>query len=213
MKTDRQFSAAQLDALLEVCNIGSGHAATVLSKMSDSPIMISTPELYATRLSEVGEQSRDGDEPLVATAAQILGDLAGHIVFVITESRASLLCEMLLQGQPGSHSIHDDAAQSCLKELGNILASSFMNALAGFLGMVLFPSVPTLTIDPPTALAEGLGLGAGSHLALYIRTSFRVVSGFDGDDTDQKAEDLSGVILFLPTEASLEGIFTAINVC
>ena len=212
MKTVPELTEAQLDALLEVANIGSGHAATVLSKMSDSPIMISTSELVVTRLTDVAERLRESEEPLVGTAAQILGDLAGHIVFVISQSRASQLCDMILHTEPGTSSIQNELEQSTLKELGNILGSGFMNALANFMGMVLFPSVPSLTIDPPNTLAAGLGLGTESEFALYIRTRFQYHRKPADDQVRTEPDEMAGIFLFLPTGKSLEDIFTAIKV-
>ena len=212
MNSVPELTAVQHDALLEVTSIGSGHAATVLSKMSDTAIMISTAELVVTRLSDVADRLRESEEPLVATAAQIRGDLAGHIVFVIPQSRAAQLCDILLHAPPGSTSIHNELEQSTLKELGNILGSSFMNALAELMGVVLIPSVPTLTIDPPAALAGGLGLGGESELALYIRTRFHFHQPHTGGGARREGDELAGILLFLPTGKSLKDIFTAIKV-
>ena len=52
----RSLKALQLDALREVANIGAGHAATALSQMINSPIMISVPTINVTRLEEVPPQ-------------------------------------------------------------------------------------------------------------------------------------------------------------
>ena len=51
----RTLKALQLDALREVANIGAGHAATALSQMTDSTIMISVPEVNVRPLEEVAE--------------------------------------------------------------------------------------------------------------------------------------------------------------
>ena len=46
----------QLDALREVASIGAGHAATALSQMTASRIMISVPRLQIARLEETSRR-------------------------------------------------------------------------------------------------------------------------------------------------------------
>jgi chemotaxis protein CheC len=54
----RSLKALQLDALREVANIGAGHAATALSQMINSTIMISVPTINVSRLEEVPPRAR-----------------------------------------------------------------------------------------------------------------------------------------------------------
>ena len=53
MEDIRTLKPNQLDALREVANIGAGHAATALSQMVGSTIMISVPRINVTRLEDV----------------------------------------------------------------------------------------------------------------------------------------------------------------
>ena len=69
----RTLKALQLDALREVANIGAGHAATALSQMINSTIMISVPTINVSRLEEVPPQVSAPEEP-VAAVLHRLGD-------------------------------------------------------------------------------------------------------------------------------------------
>ena len=56
----RALTAVQRDALREVANIGAGHAATALSQMTGSPIMISVPLVHVAPLEAVSLRGTAG---------------------------------------------------------------------------------------------------------------------------------------------------------
>ena len=77
----RSLKALQLDALREVANIGAGHAATALSQMINSTIMISVPTINVSRLEEVPPQISGPEEPVAAVLMHMLGDLTGRTAY------------------------------------------------------------------------------------------------------------------------------------
>ena len=81
----------QLDALREVANIGAGHAATALSQMTGSTIMISVPTINIASLEDVPTQISEPEEPIAAVLMHMLGDLTGRtlLVFHVPITRAS----------------------------------------------------------------------------------------------------------------------------
>src|SRR5215217_6683187 len=148
----RSLKALQLDALREVANIGAGHAATALSQMINSTIMISVPTINVSRLEEVPPQISAPEEPVAAVLLHMLGDLTGRTLLVFPCVAARRLAEMLMQREASGSSDLDELDRSAVMEVGNILSSAYMNALAEFLGMMLLPSPPTLTIDTSAAV-------------------------------------------------------------
>ena len=142
--TIEPLSAFELDALREVANIGSGHAATVLSKLTGHSIMIDVPDVRLLSRAAVADTLARPGEPVVVLAMRMLGDLTGDTFFVLQEKNAALLCDLLLGRSPGSGGAHDEAERSSLQEAGNILAAGFLNALSAYLRMCLMPSVPTV---------------------------------------------------------------------
>nr|MDQ3388854.1 chemotaxis protein CheC [Gemmatimonadota bacterium] len=62
----RELHPTQLDALREVANIGAGHAATALSQLTRSRIMIQVPKLEVTRLEDVPQLLASSDEVVAA---------------------------------------------------------------------------------------------------------------------------------------------------
>jgi chemotaxis protein CheC len=201
----RSLKALQLDALREVANIGAGHAATALSQMINSTIMISVPTINISRLEEVPPQVSAPEEPVAAVLMHMLGDLTGRTLLVFPKPTAVRLAELMLRRPIGSSDDLGDMEQSAIKEAGNILSSAYMNALSDFMGMMLLPSPPSLAVDMSNAVLTTAYLQFGSDRD-YV---FCVESEFYMTDS---AERLRGFFLLLPDPASLQAILRAVRV-
>jgi chemotaxis protein CheC len=201
----RSLKALQLDALREVANIGAGHAATALSQMINSTIMISVPTINVSRLEEVPPQVSAPEEPVAAVLMHMLGDLTGRTLLVFPKPTAVRLAELMLRRPTGSSNDLGDMEQSAIKEAGNILSSAYMNALSDFMGMMLLPSPPSLAVDMSNAVLTTAYLQFGSDRD-YV---FCVESEFYMTDS---AERLRGFFLLLPDPASLQAILRAVRV-
>jgi chemotaxis protein CheC len=201
----RTLKALQLDALREVANIGAGHAATALSQMINSTIMISVPTINVSRLEEVPPQVSAPEEPVAAVLMHMLGDLTGRTLLVFPKPTAIRLAELMLKRPHGSSADLGDMEQSAIKEAGNILSSAYMNALSDFMGMMLLPSPPSLAVDMSTAVLTTAYLQFGSDRD-YV---FCVESEFYMTDVNER---LRGFFLLLPDPASLQAILRAVRV-
>jgi chemotaxis protein CheC len=201
----RTLKALQLDALREVANIGAGHAATALSQMINSTIMISVPTINVSRLEEVPPQVSAPEEPVAAVLMHMLGDLTGRTLLVFPKPPAVRLAELMLKRPHGSSADLGEMEQSAIKEAGNILSSAYMNALSDFMGMMLLPSPPSLAIDMSTAVLTTAYLQFGTDRD-YV---FCVESEFYMTDVEER---LRGFFLLLPDPASLQAILRAVRV-
>ena len=205
MMVMQELSPLQADVLREVTNVGAGHAATALAQLAGVRISIDVPRIWAAPLEEIVAHTAQSDEQVVIVSMRVLGDIAGQIMFVMrTESAAGLL-DILLSRPPGTASISSEMERSGLQETGNILASSFLNALARWLGKILLPSVPTVVIDQRDAVAKLVYQGDGSAV-LAAETMFAL--GQDGGPNRR----LQGVLVFLLEGSSLEALLSALRV-
>jgi chemotaxis protein CheC len=200
----RELQELQLDALREVANIGAGHAATALSQLTNSRIMVEVPRLQIARVEEVPELVGTGDEVVAAVLMHMLGDLSGRTLLILPWSTALGLAEILLNRPRGTLTELDTMGQSAVKEAGNILSAAYMNALSDFMGMMLLPSVPHLVVDYCAAVLSTVysDMVADTDHALSIETRF-TMSG---------TAVVSGHFLLLPGEGSLESILRTIRV-
>jgi chemotaxis protein CheC len=194
----------QLDALRETANIGAGHAATALSQMTGSTIMITVPAISIAGVHELQAQFDPNEEPVAAVFMHMLGDLTGRTLLVFPRPTVLRLAEMMLRRPVGSSVAFSELETSAIKETGNILSGAYMNALSDFLGMLLLPSPPTLVIDMSSAVLESaFGVPQdGADAVLCVESEFLLT------EMDQT---LRGFFLLLPDPASLQVMLRALR--
>jgi len=134
------FTELQQSALREVANIGSGHAATALSQLLDRPVEIGYSDALLTVLGEAIDRigAPMGRSALVGTPIQ--GD-GGTVLLVFPDDTGEELCRLL------GTTLEDEMGRTALQEVGNILATSYLNAIVQATGIPLEPAPPTIEID------------------------------------------------------------------
>jgi chemotaxis protein CheC len=204
MNDIKDLKAVQLDALREVANIGAGHAATALSQMTGSTIMISVPTINISSLEDVPTQISEPEEPIAAVLMHMLGDLTGRTLLVFPRPTAMRLAELMLRRPAGSSRDMGALEQSAIKEAGNILSGAYMNALSEFMGLMLLPSPPSLAIDMSSAILSTafLQFGTDRDHVFYVESQFFL---------QEQQEHLRGFFLLLPDLASLQAILRAVR--
>jgi chemotaxis protein CheC len=204
MNDIKALKDVQLDALREVANIGAGHAATALSQMTGSTIMISVPTINISSLEDVPTQISEPEEPIAAVLMHMLGDLTGRTLLVFPRPTAMRLAELMLRRPPGSSRDMGALEQSAIKEAGNILSGAYMNALSEFMGLMLLPSPPSLAVDMSSAILSTafLQFGTDRDHVFYVESQFFL---------QEQNEHLRGFFLLLPDLASLQAILRAVR--
>lgn len=200
----RVLTSIQLDALREIANIGAGHAATALSQLTGSTIMIKVPAITVSSIEDLPAQFSADEEPVAAVMMHMLGDLSGRTLLVFPKPTVMRLAELMLRRPVGSSVAFSELESSAIKETGNILSGAYMNALSDFLGMLLLPSPPSLVIDMSTAVLTS----ASAEFAPDPDSVLCVESEFVLRETDMT---LRGYFLLLPDQASLQVMLRAIR--
>jgi len=192
----------QLDALREIGNIGSGHAATALSTLLQRRIEMSVPEVWAIPFEQVSAIVGQLDTTQAVVYVKVEGDAPGKAVFLFPVASAQIVVQALFGTDEARDLYTDEMAQSALKEVGNILVSSFLIALSQFSGIPLQPSVPALAIDMIGASLDAIFLEDGTleDTVLFIDTQ---LSGIP---------EIEGQFIFLPDDGSLKKLLGAIGV-
>ena len=204
MEATLELRGLQLDALREVVNIASGHAATALGQLTNRRIMISVPDFAVATLDEVPGLLGYTNTRVVVIAMHILGDAAGSLVFLVPEERARHLSALLIGLSPAQEGGLNPMARSSLMETANILAGAYTSALAALTHKLVMLSVPTFGVEPPdTVLAQQWADGRGDQLALCVETRLTF------DDGDAAC---GGHMLLLPSVPTLAMILQALQV-
>ncbi len=199
-----EMNAVQTDAVREIASIGAGHAATVLSQLTGTPVMIDVPRVRLSRLADVIPGLAGPEGTLIAVSMRMMGDLTGDALFVLNDATARRLAGVLLHGAPETIDLASAMVRSGLQEVGNIMVAAFFNALATCLGMLLMPSVPAFATGTPDALRSQNVFLATDEPVLVVETAFLP------KDAGPKREGLGGVLLFLPDPPSLVAMLQAL---
>jgi chemotaxis protein CheC len=165
------YTELQLDALGELANVGSGTAGTALSRMIGRPVDISVPAVRAMDVADAVGVAGDGGREVRATRVPIVGDLGGSALLVFPPDDAAALCRML-GTDPGG----EDGA-SALAEIGNILCSSYLNALTQLLPMELEPCPPEAARGPLGAIVARALVAQGETEEALVLDSELLVEG------------------------------------
>ncbi len=187
-----QYTELQLDALRELANIGSGTASTALSGMLGRSVDISVPNAQALPFADAVEAIGDAETEMTGILLRIIGDMGGAVLLLLSPADADAMCRML-GVEPD-----DEFALSALGEIGNIVGTSYINALASMTGMEIEPTPPATATDMLGAIVESVLAGAAmtGDIALLLDSNL-VVEGDDCSISFLLVPDQGGVELLL----------------
>ena len=172
IRLDR-LNPLQLDALKELGNIGAGNSATALSQIISKKIDMSVPRVKVYSIYEIPELFGGSENIVVGVLLRMFGDMQGSLMFLLDEESArKLLSDMMLGQEVGN--LTDELPMSAMMEVGNIISSSYLNALSFFSNLTIIPSTPAFAYDMAGAIL-GTILYEVSELSdqvLLIETDF-----------------------------------------
>ena len=145
MSTSLNLSELQKDALKEVGNIGAGHAATALSQLLNTTIKLTEPRIDIIKFRDLTNRVGHNDGIVAALHMYVRGEAPGQMLVLFDRENALEFVNAFIKRIVGNIQIFDSIIDSTLKELGNILAGSYLTALIQLTGVNLLPSVPTLS--------------------------------------------------------------------
>ncbi|HHY15460.1 MAG TPA: hypothetical protein GX521_05250 [Firmicutes bacterium] len=132
------MNAARLDFLKELANIGTGHATTALSQMLQGKLFqLVVPDAQMLPFEELADFIGGLEQVVAGIFVIISGDVAGHMAFLLPLDSALLLIE-LLTGD-GDENLNE-LQLSALQEVGNIMITSYLNALSKMTGLLMAPA-------------------------------------------------------------------------
>ena len=186
----------QLDALRELANIASGTAATALSQMLGREVELSVPRALALPLPDAVDACGDPESSAAGVVFPLEGDLEGLMLLLIPAEHAARLCAML--GVEAGTEVGDSA----LREIGNIVGTSYLNGLSAMTGLELYPSPPLLKNDMLAAIVSSLlaETAGPDDLALVLDS-----------ELDVQGEPCSISFLLLPTSGQINGLLAPLG--
>ena len=135
----------EMDILREVSSIAAGHGSIALSEMMGRKLDVQLPSLEIVPADSI-TQKISPQQIVISVTCNILSGIKGEIIFVLEEKSAFKLIDLCYR----SHSdekrsgMFTEMGLSLIKEVGNIIISSYVGALSMLLRTVVIPSIPTL---------------------------------------------------------------------
>jgi chemotaxis protein CheC len=194
-----ELSAIQLDVLQEVGNIGAGNAATSLSQLLNEKVDMTVPAVNIVPFDDIF--SKIGvEEVVIGVIVRVLGDTPGNILFTLEKDVALKIISSLIGEEQEQIT---EIGSSALCEIGNIISSSYMNAIAKLTNLVLMPSVPAVTLDMMGAILSTTFIESGQfdEYVLDLETQFL-----------QENQKISGHFYYIPMPGSLEKILSSLGI-
>jgi len=115
------------------------------------------PQVKVLQFQEVSDILGGAEIPVVGLLLRVTGDISGSIMFILEKKAAGVLVNILMGKPLDEIVVFDEIAISALKEVGNILAGSYLSALSTLTNLNILPSVPELAIDMAGAINKCSG--------------------------------------------------------
>ncbi|MBU5454625.1 chemotaxis protein CheC [Caproiciproducens sp. MSJ-32] len=195
----KNLTSFQLDALKEVTNIGAGNSATSLSMLLGTKIDMSVPSVNLIEFEELLNSNKENE--VVAVLVKVFDDIPGSILYVFEKDIALKMISKMISKDEAALT---EMGISVISEIGNIIASSFMNSIVAFTNLKATVSVPAVANDMLSAILVTTFVETGQYqeYVLDIETLF-IGSGED---------KLEGHFYFVPAPGSLEKILEALGI-
>ena len=194
-----ELSDTEFDVLKEISNIGTGNAATAISKLLGGRVDIKVPDIRFLQFSELPEIIGGAENEVIGILVSLENDIDGMMMFVMDKPSASVIVNRILNRD--NEELGQEMSEmeiSVLSEFGNIIAGSYLSAISGLTSMVVSPSVPALSDDMAGAILSvpAIEFGKMSDRVLLIRSEFLSESG-----------QAKGFFILVPTLKGFDNIF------
>lgn len=182
------FNLLEPDIIKEVANIGASNAATSLSKLLHKRIGVNVPEVSMPEFKYLSAFLGSSDKIISATLVNISGEIDGMIMYIMTQEASCAIVNNFLKKNYRSFIEFGEMEISVLTEIGNILVSSYLTAVAKLLNLNIKQSLPYHTIDMAGAVLSvpASEFGKIGDNVLFIKSNFN------------EDEEISGHFILIP---------------
>ena len=197
-----EVNSKYFDVLKEIGNIGAGNATTAIANMLGLRIDMSVPEVAFLPVEDLGSAIGAEDEIIVGILLGVEQDIDGSMMFLMDMASAHHIVNKLMMRDDSYAEPFDEMDLSAIKEIGNIIAGSYLSALSGLTNLTIVPSVPFVAVDMAAAILSvpAVQFGIFGDNALMINTEFSDELG------------IKGHFILMPEEDSYAKILTALGV-
>jgi len=169
-----RFDKRQLDVLKEIGNICAGNATVALAQILFKKIELEIPTVDVISVDQVASIIDKDDRPIIGIQMETLGAINGQILLIFSEKSAYTLMELLVGNAGKKTRLVTQIGISSLKEIGNIVISSYLSTLSSLSRLPVFPSCPQFTDGPPSSVIKSVfgGFSQENQKLILLETLF-----------------------------------------
>lgn len=200
-----ELDDVHVDVLTELGNIGSGNAATALASLMNTEININVPHVRILGFNDVADYVGGPENVVLGVLIKLSGDVDGMILYVFNDNLIRNVLKVFFGKDYTSVSELDEMDMSALNEIGNIMASSYVNALSSMTSLTIDVSVPSMCVDMAGAILSvpSIEFAQVGNKVLFIDDSFSI-----GENSDKVKSNM----ILVPEMDSLNKIFERLGI-
>ncbi len=198
-----EMNEMERDVIREIGSIGNGNAATALSSMLEAGVKMTLPEVNILEFNAAMNHLGDPEDVVAAILVEMSGEIQGIMLFILTQDFADEILKRMLGKDTVDFLALDEIDTSVLTEIGNIMISSYINALSSLTNVNVVLSVPQLAVNMLGGILSlpMATMGINSDRIMMITGEFKI----DG-------RELNSDMLLLPDVDSLNVLMKKLGV-
>ncbi len=198
-----EMNEMELDIIKEIGSIGNGNAATALSSLLSAEVKMPLPKVEILEFNEALGHLGNPEDVVAAILVEMSGEIQGIMLFILSKEFSDEII-FRVTGQPEVDFLNmQEIETSVLTEIGNIMISSYINALSSLTNVNVTLSVPQMAVNMlggilslPMAM-----LGLNSDRIMMITGKFKI-----------EGRELDSDMLLLPDVESLNVLMRKLGV-
>lgn len=152
IKNYEDLNSTQLGVLCEIGNIGSGNAATALSSVVGKRINMTVPIVNILDFNDAMEMVGGAEIIVAGVMVKVTGDIDGIMLYLGRLEFINLVLESISLDKIEAYEDLTEIAASAVTEVGNILISSYLNAISSLADINIKLSVPAIAVNMAGAI-------------------------------------------------------------
>jgi chemotaxis protein CheC len=203
--TLEKLTDLEIDAIREIASVGAGHASMALASLTNKSVEISFPGMSICPLEGITACIDEPEKEFANIYLHIDGEAPDcgfevcSMFFTFPIESAVALAKMM-QGDETTATELSEMDRSTLMELGNILAGSYLTAIADYMDLKLVESLPYLASDMLDAVVDPIVVRHASEIdyAFVLNTLLKI--------EEQEVAGYLVVLFFSPAHKLLKDI-------
>lgn len=191
------------DVIKEVGSIGTGNAATALSSLLNVTIRMTIPEVDILGYDSAVDKMGMPEEIVAAVLVDMSGEMDGLMLFILKLDFINEMLYRVMGKEIKDYKELGELETSALVEIGNIMISSYINALSGLANMEIELSVPQIAVNMLGGILSVpmVEFGYETDKLMFISGQFKIEDKIYNSD-----------LLMLPDIKSLNHLMTKLGI-